>query len=58
MFSEKPNGCIRGTSVGGLYNAAWSSSVARWSHTPEVMGSNPIAAISNKIKVGETSGDI
>jgi hypothetical protein len=28
----------------GIYDAGWSSSVARWAHNPEVAGSNPAPA--------------
>ena len=31
-------------------DAGWSSSVARWAHNPEVVGSNPAPATSTKIK--------
>ena len=30
-------------------DAGWSSSVARWAHNPEVVGSNPAPATNSKI---------
>ena len=32
-----------------LTDAGWSSSVARWAHNPEVVGSNPAPATSNTV---------
>ena len=32
----------------GSTDAGWSSSVARWAHNPEVVGSNPAPATNTK----------
>ena len=37
-------------------DAGWSSSVARWAHNPEVAGSNPVPATSEKVPEPEGSG--
>ena len=36
-------------------DAGWSSSVARWAHNPEVVGSNPAPATSNNSQKGSSS---
>ena len=35
-------------------DAGWSSSVARWAHNPEVVGSNPAPATSNNSTKGSS----
>ena len=35
-------------------DAGWSSSVARWDHNPEVVGSNPAPATSYKSTKGSS----
>ena len=35
-------------------DAGWSSSVARWAHNPEVVGSNPAPATSKKSTKGSS----
>jgi hypothetical protein len=37
-------------------DAGWSSSVARWAHNPEVVGSNPAPATSYNSKKGPHRG--
>ena len=51
-------GEARALAYSGEADAGWSSSVARWAHNPEVIGSNPIPATSGNLLLTRTDSPV